>query len=520
MQIQEPATYSPPRAHGHVTLGMLAERLRASGASLELTGSADAVVEGVSQDSRTSLAGDLFVAIPGHSADGARFIPDAKRAGAVAVVCRPGDDACGLPALLVSDPGRLAGTVASLILGEPSSQLSLVGITGTNGKTSCSYILESIWRAARLSAGVIGTICERCDAFERPASITTPAAVDVQSTLAAMVGAGTDAVAMEVSSHALSQHRAAGCDFDAGIFTNLTRDHLDYHGDEDSYFESKARLFLDYLEPKGGIAVVNFDDARVAGLAARLDRCDVWSYSAGPGTAARVCLAGVVYGLSETRLDLRIDGEAVTVRSRLLGAPNVSNMLAAAACAAAMGIGTETIKAGLESCAPVPGRLEAIGPGAPTVIVDYAHTPDALERVLETLRPLTLGRLVVVFGCGGDRDKGKRPMMGRAAAEAGDVCIVTSDNPRTEEPTAIIADIEEGISGLSREETAETLHGRGSGYLVEPDRRAAIAAGLALASSDDVVLIAGKGHEDYQDVAGTKHPFDDRKVVGALLGID
>ncbi len=426
--------------------------------------------------------------------------------------------------LLVEDVEAAAGVLAALFYGEPSAAMDLVGVTGTNGKTSCTYILESIWRAAGREPGIAGTITQRCRAFTETAKMTTPPAADIQALLARMLAAGCDCVAMEVSSHALAQQRVSGCRFKAGIFTNLTRDHLDYHGDEAAYFAAKASLFRRYLDYPGAVAVLNADDRQVAGLAAELCEAEVWTYSTarGPfsrprgGRAARVKDAQLdLYGI---RAELLLGEARVEFSSALVGEVNLSNMLACAAAAHAMGVAPELIGRGLGACKTIPGRLQRIDAEA-RVFIDYAHTPDALRRALSSLRPWVRGRLIVVFGCGGDRDRGKRKLMGQAAAAGADLAVLTSDNPRSEDPELIIEEIKQGMFGLEQYDGVEALSAQTRGYVVEVEREPAIEAALRLAGDGDVVLVAGKGHETYQEGAQGRIDFDDRLVVEKLLGL-
>src|SRR5581483_5005633 len=404
-------------------------------------------------------------------------------------------------------PHRLLGHAAAVLAGDPSAALTLVAVTGTNGKTTTTYLLEAIWRAVGFGPGVLGTVAYRFANESRPAELTTPDALTLQSLLAEMRAAGTTHVAMEVSSHALAQDRVAGCRFDAAVFTNLTRDHLDFHGDLESYFAAKARLFTELLPASGKpdpVAVVNVDDAAGARLATGLaTRC----VRVGRAADADVRPVAIDTSLAGTRGTLDFRGTRVPFGSRLVGAPHVENILGAAAAAFALGVAPDAIAAGLAAAVPPPGRLEQIpGPGF-TVVVDYAHSPDALARLLDVLRPLTAGRLITVFGCGGDRDRGKRPLMGAAAAGRSDVLILTSDNPRTEDPARILADIDAGVRAAPPVD-----------YRVEPDRAAAIALAVDLARPGDLVVVAGKGHEDYQIVGTVKRHFDDREEVRRLLG--
>jgi UDP-N-acetylmuramoyl-L-alanyl-D-glutamate--2,6-diaminopimelate ligase len=480
-------------------------------------GVGDVEVRGVAVDSRRVRPGDVFFALAGTREDGHRHARDAVARGAVAVVAEDAVDVSGAVVVRAEAARSLLGRAAARLAGDPTAVLTVVGVTGTNGKTTTTYLLEEIWRAAGRSAGVVGTIAYRFAGTSEAAPLTTPDAVTLQGLFARMRAAGTTHVAIEVSSHALEQDRVAGTRFDAAVFTNLTRDHLDFHGDVERYFAAKARLFTEHL-PRGGkpdpVAVVNVDDPAGARLLATLRTRAV---PVGRGPRAAVRPHAVETDLSGMRGEIDLDGTRLPFRARLIGAPHVENVLAAAATAWALGVAPEAIAAGLAAAAPPPGRLEQIdGPGF-TVLVDYAHTPDALERSLEVLRALTAGRLIAVFGCGGDRDRGKRPLMGAAAARIADVVVLTSDNPRTERPEAIIAEIEAGVRDAGMPALAPRAMGTGRGYVVEPRRAEAIALAVALARPGDVLLVAGKGHEDYQIVGMEKRPFDDRDAVRRAL---
>ena len=467
----------------------------------------DVEVAGIAIDSRRVRPGDLFVALAGAHTDGRRHVAEAVARGARGVIAAGEVEAAGATVVRADAPRRLLGRLAARVAGDPSARLKLVGVTGTNGKTTTTYLLEAIWHAAGFRPGVLGTIAYRFDGASRPAPLTTPEAPELQALLGEMRAAGTTHVAMEVSSHALAQERVAGCRFDAAVFTNLTRDHLDFHGDLEGYFAAKARLFLEFL-PAGGkpdpVAVVNVDDPAGARLAALLStRC----VRVGRAARADVRPLEIDTTLAGTRGVLALGRARVPFESPLVGAPHVENILGAAAAAWALGVAPEAVARGLAEVEPPPGRLEQIaGPGF-TVIVDYAHTPDALARALDVLRPLTSGRLVTVFGCGGDRDRGKRPLMGEAAARRSDLVVLTSDNPRTEDPLGILADVEQGVRAAGMRD-----------HVVEPDRRAAISQAVALARPGDLVLIAGKGHEDYQIVGTDKRHLDDREEVRRALG--
>lgn len=476
----------------------------------------DVDVRGIAIDSRAVEPGDVFFALPGRATDGSAHAAEAVARGARAVVASRAIRVPG--ATVVSTPAarRLAGLTAARLAGDPSADLTLVGVTGTNGKTTSTYILESIWRAAGARPGVLGTVNYRCAGMTWSAPLTTPDAPALQALLGAMRTAGTTHVAMEVSSHALASERVAGARFDAAVFTNLTRDHLDFHGTLDAYYAAKARLFLEYLPESGKpepLAVVNVDCPMGARLAASVGTRMI---PVGTSPRALVRPLEIESTLAGTRGVLLLGDRRVPFASRLVGAPQVENILGAAAAAWGLGVPPDAIAAGLAALETPPGRLERIdGPGF-AVVVDYAHSPDALGRCLEVLRPLTAGALIAVFGCGGDRDRGKRPLMGEASARAADVVILTSDNPRSEEPGRIIADIEEGVRAAGMGALGAAAP-RARGYVVEPDRRAAIACAIGLARPGDIVLVAGKGHEDYQIVGTERRHLDDREEVRRAL---
>jgi len=472
-------------------------------------------VSGVGCDSRTIRRGDLFVALPGTRDDGIRFVAEAVARGAVAVVARERIEA-GVPVVVSAEPARLLGAVAARLAGDPSRALCCVGVTGTNGKTTTTHLLEGSWKAAGAQPGVIGTIVYRFAATERPALHTTPDAPLLQVLLGEMRAAGVGHVAMEVSSHALAQERVHGIEFDAALLTSLPRDHLDFHGDMAAYYRAKARLFRELLPASrkpDAVAVINADDEAGGRLAAEArTRC----VRVGRRPDAEVRIGEVTSTLAGTRGTLVMDGRPFAFESPLVGAAHVENVALAAAAAWALGVDGAAIAAGLRGTVAPPGRVEQIpGPGF-TVVVDYAHSPDALERLLAALRPLTANRLVCVFGCGGDRDRGKRPLMGEAAARASDLVVLTSDNPRSERPDAIIADIEAGVRQAGMPPLGERANRRG--YVVEPDRATAIARAIAAAEPGDVVVVAGKGHESYQIVGSERRHLDDREEVRRILG--
>jgi len=472
---------------------------------LRLAGDASVDVRALEYDSRRVRPGACFACMPGDHTDGHAHAPAAVAAGAVALLVeRP--LGLGVVEAQVPDVRRVLGPVASRIEGDPSRALRCIGVTGTNGKTTTTYLLHAIAAAAGERAGLIGTTGARVGDRVVPIGLTTPEATDLQALLAGMRDEGVRTVAMEVSSHALAQHRVDGTWFAAACFTNLSHDHLDYHGTLAAYFEAKASLFV---PDRCGVAVTNLDDdhGRQIARRARSLGLDVVTYARHEPTAD-VGVEDVRYGAHGTGFVLvdRRAGERHDAELALLGPVNVWNALAAAATARALGEPLGVVARGLGDVPTVPGRLERIDAGQPfTVLVDYAHTPDALVHAMAAARSLAGDRRVaVVFGCGGDRDSDKRPAMGAAAAAA-DLVVVTSDNPRSEDPAAIAAAAAAGVRSAGAEP------------VVELDRRAAIDAALAWAAGGDVVLVAGKGHESGQTVAGVTVPFDDRVVARELL---
>jgi len=466
-------------------------------------------VSSIAGDSRRVEPGACFVAVPGFKQDGRRFIPDAIRRGA-AIVVTEGEPVADLPVAQVLVPSvRVSlAQLAGAFYGHPSRQLSLVGITGTNGKTTTSYLVQALLRASGLVTGVIGTIGYVLGDETLPANQTTPEALDLQSMLAQMRDRGVRGVAMEVSSHALALARADGIAFDVAVFTNLTQDHLDFHGTLENYRLAKRRLFeLLAASPKPTrTAVVNADDPAGASMVQGLD-LDVLTFGLGGG--ARVRAVAHESSLDGIRMTVETPRGPVALTSPLIGEHNMMNLLGAVGTGLGLGLEPPAIAQALGAVGTVPGRFEQVRAGQPfLVVVDYAHTPDALERVLSTGRKLTRRRLAVVFGCGGDRDRTKRPIMGEIAARLCDQVWVTSDNPRSERPEAIIDEI---VVGVRR---AGTSPGR---FATEPDRARAIRAVLGWAEAGDTVVIAGKGHETYQIVGADVLPFDDREVARRIL---
>ncbi len=460
----------------------------------------DLELAGVSADSRSIRPGELFVAIRGEKADGWTHAGEAAARGASAVVSdRPAPEGFPLPWVRVGEPRRALGRLAARIAGEPAEKLVLAGVTGTNGKTTTAMVIESILARRYGRSGFIGTVGYSTGRRELPAGQTTPEAPLLQELLAEMVGAGIPAAAMEVSSHALALDRVEGCRFDVAVFTNLTRDHLDFHGDLESYFAAKRRLFG--LRKPGAAAVVNADDPWGRRLAAEVDPPVVTCSS--ERAAASVRAEDVRCSLAGTSLDVVLTDGRLPVSSPLLGRFNADNLLAAAAAGLSLGVSGEDIAAGCAAVVRVPGRLERVEAGQPyTILVDYAHTEDALRRLLLAVRDLTDCKIVLVFGCGGDRDRGKRAPMGKVAGSLADIAIATSDNPRSEDPEAILAEIEQGLaaSGATK-------------YLKIPDRREAIRTAIDLANPGTVIVIAGKGHERVQVIGDRSIPFDDREVA-------
>jgi UDP-N-acetylmuramoyl-L-alanyl-D-glutamate--2,6-diaminopimelate ligase len=471
------------------------------------TGASVGFVTGIAYDSRAVEPGNVFVALKGRQADGSRFAQQAIERGAVAVVSEetPPLDV-GAPWTIVHDARLALAFLAATFHHHPSAEMQVVGITGTNGKTTTAYLVAAIFEAAGSRCGVLGTVAYRIGDEVREATRTTPEAPDVQGLLRDMVSAGCAACAMEVSSHALALRRVDGVRFAAGVFTNLTRDHLDFHADMEDYFQAKRRLF-DLLPPNAP-SLINLDDPRGATLADRVAMPVTYAINRpatiSPGPLS-FSLEGLTFGVRTPRGPLQ-------VRSSLVGRPNVYNILAAVAAATALDVPLDAIARGVQSLEGVPGRFQLVSSPRDevTVVVDYAHTDDALRNLLETARPLARGRLITVFGCGGDRDRTKRPLMGAVAGRLSDLIVVTSDNPRTEDPNRIIEEIRRGLTADTRKDSEQRL-------LTIVDRRDAIAKAIAVARPGDLVLIAGKGHEKYQVIGDRILPFDDVVVAREAL---
>ena len=492
---------------------------------IQVSGVLSGEVSAICYDSRNCEKDSLFVAVSGLKLDGHAYIEEAVDRGARFIVHEKDySPPPGVTSISVHNSRAILGVLGKNFYNDPSSHLCLIGITGTNGKTTVTYLLESILKAAGFSVGVLGTVNYRFDDRVMPAPHTTPESYELQSILRRMVDKGVTHVVMEVSSHAVDLRRVDECSFDMGIFTNLSQDHLDYHKTLENYFQAKKRFFEEII-PAGKKhyahrMIINGDDpwgqriVKAAGskLPYRTfgieNKCDM--------TADRY-----TFSLEGTRADINAGSSRFAIFSPLIGKFNLYNILASATAASSLDIPEIFIRAGVENLKNVPGRLEKISsPGEPEVFVDYAHTEDALKRVLQNLSPFKKGRIITVFGCGGDRDRGKRPLMGKAATTWSDLTILTSDNPRTEEPLSIIGEIEKGMGGNSARkllpgELKKNVNEKG--YVVIPDRRKAIETAVALADISDIILIAGKGHENYQIIGEKMVPFDDRHVAREAL---
>jgi UDP-N-acetylmuramyl-tripeptide synthetase len=482
----------------------------------------DPFVTSVEHRSARVRQGSLFVAIKGERADGHTFVEDAVGRGAAAVVAeRPVPVPDGVALLLVDDSRKALGNLAAFANGEPSERLVMIGITGTNGKTTIAWLVEQVLSAAGESPGVIGTINYRYDgkAFDNP--LTTPEASELQRILKEMADSGTSHVVMEVSSHGLALERVRGCRFDVAVFSNLSQDHLDFHKDMGDYAEVKKRLFSTYLGGKKGskpcAAVINISDSAGSRMLGAVHGCRLFKVGR-KEDGAEIYPVEKSFDLSGIRAVIETPAGRLRIRSPLAGAFNLENILCAAALGVCLGVPVPVIEKGIGAVENVPGRLERISDEAGRhVFVDYAHTPDALENVLNTLREITSGRLVCVFGCGGDRDKDKRPKMGDIAGRLSDIAVITSDNPRSESPMTIIEAIRQGTSRVMPRcnslEGGASAARETSGYIVEPDRKKAILLAIEAARAGDAVLIAGKGHETYQIIKEEILPFDDRQMA-------
>jgi UDP-N-acetylmuramyl-tripeptide synthetase len=502
-----------------VKLGLLLEAVPV----VRFAGQEGHIIDSVHYDSRTVTPGGLFVAIQGHRSDGYTYIEEAIENGAVAILAEK--EWPGRPSISVAqvENARLAlAAVSSAFYGDPCRELCMIGITGTNGKTTTAYLMESILSAAALKVGVIGTIDYRFGGQSFASPVTTPESLDLMRLLRSMADSEVTHVVLEVSSHALDLHRVARCDFDVGVFTNLSRDHLDYHHDMDTYWQCKRELCIGRLgvgsKQERATAVINWDDPKGKELCADVT---VPCLRAGFSDDCEILAKDICLTKDAASGRVRTPEGEFDFTSSLVGKHNVYNILSATGVAIALGLPSETIQKGIVGLRGVPGRLECVANELGlSVFVDYAHTPDALENVLTVLRELTAGRTITIFGCGGDRDRDKRPMMGAAAGRLSDLVVLTSDNPRTEAPEAILADIVEGVAAIQSHQYEFHELAKGfetPGYVVEPDRRKAIALGLGAAKSGDTVIIAGKGHETYQITGETTVPFDDRVEARQVL---
>jgi UDP-N-acetylmuramoyl-L-alanyl-D-glutamate--2,6-diaminopimelate ligase len=494
----------------------------------KIAGETQKEIAGIAYHSRRVEKGFLFAAIRGLEFDGHRFIGDALERGAAAVLLEEEQAIPGGTMVRVHNSRRALAKISSNFFANPSSRVKLIGVTGTNGKTTTTFLLESILKKAGSRVGVIGTINYRYPGKIMPAPNTTPESLDLQKILGEMVHEGITHVIMEVSSHGLDLDRVYGCQFDGGLFTNFTSDHLDYHQTLEHYFASKRKLFSEHLSssPKTArFAVTNADDPKGAAMVAGLK---IPALRYGLNRACDVSAEQIRFGFDGLSCRIRTPEGSFPLQSKLIGGYNLYNILAAVSAGVAMGLPLETLKEGVEAVEGVSGRFETVrGTSGVHVVVDYAHTRDALERVLVGLRqiltsaspeqtsadPSTGRKVITVFGCGGDRDRTKRPLMGEVAAKYSDLCILTSDNPRTEDPLAIMKEVERGFETAALRKWREDEIGSwrsGKGYLAIADRREAIRRAIRLAGPSDIVLIAGKGHEDYQVIGKEKFPFDDR----------
>ncbi|MDF2634985.1 MAG: UDP-N-acetylmuramoyl-L-alanyl-D-glutamate--2,6-diaminopimelate ligase [Pelosinus sp.] len=477
-----------------------------------IQGNSEVVIEDLAHDSRKVIHGTLFVCLSGVKTDGHDYIIQAYRQGAVAVLVEKDVDNIppGLTVLKVADTRAAMMIIAPYFFEYPSCKLRMIGITGTNGKTTSSYLVRSILKKAGFKVGIIGTIQNSIGDEVLPTQNTTPDVIDLQRLLAQMVDSSMDYVVMEVSSHALALNRVAGCEFDVGIFTNMTRDHLDFHVTFENYLEAKTKLFellsSKEQQKKGKTAIINADDKAATFI---LERTTCKKITYGIDHSADLQARNTNIQATGAQFDIAGPFGTMSLQLKITGLFNVYNVLSAVSAALAEGIDAHTIKSALEEFESVSGRFELVDIGQPfSVIVDYAHTPDGLENILKTAQQIAKKRIIVVFGCGGDRDKTKRPIMGQLAVQYGNIVIATSDNPRTEDPDSILNEIEIGIKGALTQ---------GKIYEKIIDRRQAIERALNLAEANDIVIIAGKGHENYQILKDRTISFDDKEVVKAII---
>ena len=489
-----------------MTLATMLQALDGRVKVLERQGDLSVSVKAITDDSRTTSSQSLFVAVKGERVDGHRFISAALKGGASALVAQEAVSGISLPFVRVEDSRRALGLLGSRFYGDPSSRIRMIGITGTNGKTTTTYVCKALLEGLGRQVGLIGTVAYQIGTSTMPATHTTPGALELQRLLAEMVTNGCATAVMEVSSHALAQDRTSGCEYDVAVFSNLTQDHLDFHKTMEDYFQAKLRLFTGLAEghKENKRAIINVDDSYGSQIIER-SPVPVWTYAL--KSKADLRAEDVRLSIRGTTFTAATPVGSFPVESHLVGEHNVYNLLAAIGVALHEGATPDQIRRAVGNVLNVPGRFERVIAGQPfTVVVDYAHTEDALVRLLTTAETLKTGRIITVFGCGGDRDRGKRPKMGAAAVRYSDVVILTSDNPRTEDPYAILEQVEVGVvEGLRQRPDVQ--------YRKIADRRQAIEEAVRQAQSPDMVLIAGKGHEDYQIVGTEKLHFDDREVA-------
>ena len=493
-----------------MTLAELLQGLEGRVSILDQRGALNVLVTNITDDSRKVSTGSLFVAVKGEQVNGHQFIPSAMKAGMTALVAQDVVKGVVVPYVRVEDSRKALGLLGGRFYGDPSSHIRMIGITGTNGKTTTTYVCKALLEAVGRTVGLIGTVAYQIGNATIPAAHTTPGALELQQLLARMVNEGCSTAVMEVSSHALAQDRTSGCEYDVAVFSNLTQDHLDFHKTMEEYFQAKLRLFtgLNGTQKPNKRAIINLDDSHGARIAA-LCPAPVWTY--GITSKADLRAEGVRLSLQGSTFHAATPVGTFPITSHLVGEHNVYNLLAAIGVALHEGVTPDNIQSAVAQVTNVPGRFERVIAGqAFTVVVDYAHTEDALVRLLAAAQALKTGRIITVFGCGGDRDRGKRPKMGIAAVRASDVVILTSDNPRTEDPHSILEQVEVGVvEGLRQRPHVQ--------YRKVVDRRDAIGEAIGEARPGDMVLIAGKGHEDYQILGTTKVHFDDREVARAAI---
>src|SRR5690349_20821217 len=489
-----------------MTFASMLQALQGQVAIVESGGDHTVPVRAVTDDSRTIQPGSLFIAVRGEQVDGHRFIPGAVEAGMAGLVSQEPVSNLSVPFVRVTDSRKALGFLGSRFYGEPSSHIRMIGVTGTNGKTTTTYVCKALLEALRHPVGLIGTVVYQIGECTISATHTTPGSLELQQLLAKMVAGGCTTAVMEVSSHALAQDRTSGCEYDVAVFSNLTQDHLDFHKTMEEYFQAKLRLFAGL---KRGLkankrAIINIDD-RYGPRIVEACHVPVWTYALKAKADLRA--EAVRLSLQGTTFTAVTPVGSFPIESQLVGEHNVYNLLAAIGVALHEGATPAQICEGVARIINVPGRFERVIAGQPfTVAVDYAHTEDALVRLLAAAQALKIGRIITVFGCGGDRDRGKRPKMGEAAVRYSDVVILTSDNPRTEDPLSILEQVEVGVIEALRQRPHVQ-------YRKVPDRREAIEEAVREAHSADMVLIAGKGHEDYQILGTQKIHFDDREVA-------